>query len=188
MNKEMTDNIKKAKEGDVDAFAAVFEKLRPMVFSVAYRLVGPNDADDVLMESYLKAWQAIPNFNERSALKTWLYRITFNTAQDFLRKRQREDKRLVRDKDDSEKVIDNVADQQQASPSENLEAAETKATVEKALDMLPEEHKVTLLLRFADELSYAEIAAATGVSIGTVMSRLFNGKRKLKKAMEALET
>lgn len=174
-------------EGDIEAFADTFETLRPMVFSVAFRLVGPNDADDVLMETYLKAWKAIPNFNKRSSLKTWLYRITHNCAQDFLRKRVREEWRFVKSNNESEPVIDSFEDTNQKSPSDSLESSETRDTIEKALDMLPEEHKITLLLRYSDDLSYTEIAAATGVSIGTVMSRLFNGKRKLKKALKALE-
>lgn len=187
MDRDKAIKIKKAQEGDIDAFAEVFEELRPLVFSVAYRLVGPNDADDVLMETYLKAWKSIPGFNHRSGLKTWLYRITYNCAQDFLRKRQRESKHLVTSSDGTESIIDNLTDHDQQLPSAKMEADETKGIIEQALEILTEEHKITLLLRYAEELSYSEIAAATGVSIGTVMSRLFNGKRKLKKILENLE-
>jgi RNA polymerase sigma-70 factor (ECF subfamily) len=83
-----------AGKGDMEAFAALFEELRPMVYEVACRLVGPSDADDVVMETYLKAWRAIPRFNRRAALKTWLYRVTYNCALDFLRSRQRRRDRI----------------------------------------------------------------------------------------------
>jgi RNA polymerase sigma-70 factor (ECF subfamily) len=65
-----------------------------------------------------------------------------------------------------------------------MERAETQGQVRRALERLPAEHRTALLMRYADDMSYAEIAAATGVSIGTVMSRLFYGKRKLKALLD----
>ncbi len=70
MNEDETILLGKAQNGDVDAFAELFESLRSRVFAVALRVVGPDDADDVVMETYLKAWQAIPRFNRRSSLTT----------------------------------------------------------------------------------------------------------------------
>jgi RNA polymerase sigma-70 factor (ECF subfamily) len=76
-----------------------------------------------------------------------------------------------------------LPDPAQRSPSEVVAGAETESLVNAALTQLSDEHRTTLLLRFADGLSYSEIAAATAVSIGTVMSRLFNGRRKLVKLL-----
>jgi len=158
---------------------------RPLVLSVASRLVGPNDAEDVVMEAYLKAWQGLPRFRGRSSLKTWLYRITRNCGLDLIRSRQRRKERTFSAQEEEQQVWEHVEDENAVAPDRAAEAGDTAVLVRQALGEIPEEHRTTLLLRFADGLSYAEIAAATGTSIGTVMSRLFYGKRKLRKLVEA---
>jgi RNA polymerase sigma-70 factor (ECF subfamily) len=161
----------------MDAFAAVFEPLRPFVYAVACRLVGEHDANDAVMDVFLKAWKALPGFRGGASLKTWLYRIAHNCATDRLRKTQRERERVV---EESEMVERRVADVHQDAPDEALRRREDRALVRAAMAHLSDEHRVALELRYAEELSYSEIAAATGISIGTVMSRLFHAKRKLR--------
>jgi len=183
MDKARTTLVDKAKNGDADAFAELFEPLREMVYAIACRVIGPNDADDVVMETYLKAWQAFPRFSGRASLKTWLYRITHNCAIDFIRKRSRRKERVlsVEEEEGRERQF---ADEKQPTPDEVLSLRELVRDVRTGLERLPDAHRVVLELRYTDDLSYSEIAAATGVSIGTVMSRLFNGKRKLRKILE----
>jgi RNA polymerase sigma-70 factor (ECF subfamily) len=181
MKKETAGLIRRARNGDMDAFAAVFEELRPMIYAVAYRLVGPNDANDVVMDTYLKAWQALPRFRGASSLKTWLYRITNNCALDRIRRQQRERRHVV--EDDPEATERPLTDPAQEGADEELARRETRDMVRRAMGRLGDLHRVALELRYSDGLSYAEIAAATGVSMGTVMSRLFNAKRKLRQAV-----
>lgn len=176
--------VGKARLGDMDAFAAVFEGMRADVYKVAYRLVGADDANDIVMDAFLKAWQAIPRFGGRSSLRTWLYRITYNCAIDYLRSRQRRgEESLSSGSEDG--GLREVADETSRRPDEIVAGMELAEEMASALSLLPYEHRVTLELRYADGLSYLEIASATGVSVGTVMSRLFNGKRKLRKLLEA---
>ena len=179
--------LARARQGDVDAFALLFEALRPTVYAVACRLVGANDAEDVVMETYLKAWRAIPQFTGRAALSTWLYRIAHNCALDALRARARQPLVSAPRQDDEPAATSDWPDTTQRLPSDAIAGAETDALIRQALDQLPVEHRATLLLRFADGLSYAEIAAATDVALGTVMSRIFNGRRKLQRILRALE-
>jgi RNA polymerase sigma-70 factor, ECF subfamily len=174
------DLVRRARAGDMDAFTTLFESFREMVRRIAWRLVGESEAEDVVMETYLKAWQAVPNFRGGAALKTWLYRIAYNVSVDFLRRRARQTRHFVSEADLGSDHPLEIADERQAGADEVMESAETALIVRQALEKLPAEHRATLLMRFADDMSYAEIAAATGVSIGTVMSRLFYGKRKLK--------
>lgn len=176
--------IRRAQQGDTDAFAEAFEPLRPMIYAVAYRMVGPNDAEDVVMQTYLKAWQAIPRFGGRASLKTWLYRITRNCALDLIRSRGRRRERVLTQAE-LDSPAAQFADPSQPRPDEIAARSETAATVQRAMGKLSPEHRVSLQLRYTDGMSYAEIAAATGVSIGTVMSRLFNAKRKLRIILEA---
>jgi RNA polymerase sigma-70 factor (ECF subfamily) len=175
--------LAKAQQGDAEAFARAFEALRPSVFAVACRLAGPDDAEDVVMETYLRAWQALPSFEGRASLKSWLYRIAFNCATDLRRRQQRSPEVHPEPAEDGQELVERVADPGAVQPGESLEADESRQQVGRALRLLPAEHRVALELRYAEGLSYAEIAAATGIGIGTVMSRLFNAKRKLKKAL-----
>ena len=184
----MGETLERAKRGDVDAFAEVFESLRPIVFSIACRLVGTNEAEDVVMDTYLKAWKALPRFRQGSSLKTWLYRICHNCAMDYLRARKRRAEARPADDADPDGIgIERIADGTQRSPADTLSDRELGQRLDRALARLSPEHRTSLELRFTDELSYAEIAAATGVSIGTVMSRLFNAKRKLKNILADLQ-
>ena len=179
--------LAKAQKSDAEAFAGAFEALRTSVFAVACRLVGPDDAEDVVMATYLRAWQALPNFEGRASLKSWLYRIAFNCATDLQRRRKRSPVVRPDPIDDGQDAIERVADVGAVLPGEVLQADETRAQIAQALRRLPDEHRIVLELRYMDGLSYAEIAAATGVGMGTVMSRLFNAKRKLQRALKALE-
>lgn len=157
-----------------------------MVFSVAYRLVGPNDAEDVTMDTYIKAWKAVPGFTGRASIKTWIGRIAYNCAVDHLRKRRLWSPAST-GTGDTPVDPECLPDPAQRSPAEAVAAAEAESRVDTALATLAPEYRTTLLLRLTDGLSYAEIAASTGVSIGTVMSRLFNGRRKLMKALAGLK-
>lgn len=184
---ELRETISAAQNGDVEAFARIFEEYRGVVYTVAYRLVGPNDADDVTMETYLKAWRAFPKFKGKSAVKTWLYRITHNCATDFLRARTRRKEDILPENDSDDRSISDLHDPSSPAPDSAIVEDEMKRRMHKAVELLDENHRATIQLRFIDDMSYADIAAATGVSIGTVMSRLFNGKRKLKKILEEME-
>jgi RNA polymerase sigma-70 factor (ECF subfamily) len=169
----------------MDAFAQLFEPLRPSVHKAVCRLAAPDDVDDVVMVVFLKAWQAIPRFRGGSALSTWLYRIAHNCCLDAIRKRQRRRENLLSQMGDEEAPPPDMPDEGQPTPDQALGDAERAAMVRVGLEAVPPDHRTALLLRYADGFSYGEIAAATGVSVGTVMSRLFYGKRKLKKALEA---
>ena len=179
--------LAKAKKGDAEAFAGAFEALRASVFAVACRLAGPDDAEDVVMETYVRAWQALPGFQSRASLKSWLYRIAYNCATDLRRRQQRSPEVRAGCAEDGRDMLEQVADAGVAMPGEMLEAHEIRLQVVQALQRMPPDHRVALELRYMDDLSYAEIAAATGTGLGTVMSRLFNAKRKLQRALKDLE-
>jgi len=179
--------LERARKGDVDAFLALFEESRPTIHAVAWRLVGQDEAEDVVMETYLRAWKSMPSFTGRSSVRTWFCRIAHNCSVDWLRKRRHVVQPLAVEEDDAGgEDRTQFVDFSQRKPSEVMAGAELQVVIDAALETVSHEHREVLLLRFADGLSYAEIAAATGVSIGTVMSRLFNGRRKLIKALAVL--
>jgi len=178
----------RAQSGDMEAFAELFEPLRPLIYTVAYRLVGANDADDVVMETFLKAWDALPRFKGRSSLATWLCRIARNCSYDVLRAKQRRAGRaeaLDDDAGEGRPLREELADPSAPNPENEADRRELGRLLDEAIAALDEPHRTTFLLREVDGLRYSEIAAATGVRIGTVMSRLFYARRKLQKYLEA---
>ena len=177
--------LDKAREGDMAAFQALFEQQRGLVHGLAYRLVGPNDCDDVVMDACLHAWQALPGFTGYSGWPGWLCRIVRNCSMDELRRRKRRTEDLVsKDDDEHQETTENVRDPKAASPAELALHRDLGETISRALEQLSAEHRTTLLLREVDGTSYLDIARITGVNVGTVMSRLFNARRKLRRILE----
>ena len=174
---QLPELIGRAQTGDAGAFEEIFDSFRPLVLAIATRLVGPTDAEDVAMETFLRAWKALPGFRRGAALRTWLYRITFNCSQDCLRRRNRRAEFALTDEDGTDR---DIADTSHATPSEQASHDELGARLRWSMQQLSPALRTTLELRFVDGLSYKEVAAATGVSIGTVMSRVFHGRRRLQ--------
>lgn len=180
------EHLEAARLGDSEAFAQVFEAVRPMIHRVAYRMVGPNDCEDVVMEAYLKAWRGLASFRGGSSISTWLCRITRNCALDALRSRSRRQERYMSaESADMTPVVENFPDQHEPSPDASAAARDLGKQLNSALAELSEEHRRAVLLREVDGLSYRELAAAEGVQIGTIMSRLFYAKRRLRNVLEA---
>jgi RNA polymerase sigma-70 factor (ECF subfamily) len=174
--------LRAAQRGDMEAFADLFEPIRPKVFAVACRLVGADEAEDIVMDTFLKAWQALPSFKGRAALGTWVCRIARNKAMDCLRSARVRHTELMPTEDVGTRR--DASEQSEDLPPVAMIRDEVRANVFRAVEQLSAAHKQVILLRYVDDLSYAEIASATGVGIGTVMSRLFHAKRRLRGIME----
>lgn len=179
------EQLRRAQAGDTEAFAALFEALRPMVTAIALRMLGPADAEDAVMAVFLKVWRALPSFQAHAALQTWVYRIAWNHCRDALRSRRRRPEQPLPETEDGRTL--EIPDARAQSPLALAMALDDREALDRCLAQLSDEHRVALLLRYADGMSYAEIAAATGVAIGTVMSRLFHGRRKLLQRLAELE-
>lgn len=174
--------LQQAKSGDMDAFAQLFEPLRGKVHGAVIRLVGPDHVEDVVMDTFLKAWQGLPRYSGFSSLSTWLFRIARNCALDHIR---REKVRRTDSLDDEAYRSGGrqVEDTHMENPAELLIRSEAVQSVREAVALLPVSHRDVIELRYVDELSYAEISSVLGISIGTVMSRLFHGHAKLRKLL-----
>lgn len=174
MNNEQ-DILRRAQQGDSEAFRLLVEAYQTQVYRLALRLCGEAAADDVTQEAFLAAWRALPEFRGTCRFSTWLYRLTTNAAIDCLRREKRH-----RDTDDLEGVeLPDGGD----TPQELAERSETQTAVRAALSALSEEHRQVLLLRYMQELDYSEIAAALAVSEGTVKSRINRAKARLKEIL-----
>lgn len=167
----------RARAGDGAAFAQLVERHQGMVYALALGKTGhPQDAEEVVQTAFLKAWQGLPNFRGEAAFSTWLYRLTANAAVDLLRRRR--EPALSLDDPDLPPIPD-----QAPSPEELSMAAERRRLLWQAIDQLPESHRLPLVLRELEGLSYREIARALDLEEGTVKSRLARGRLMLRQQL-----
>ena len=168
--------ISRARGGDREAFGELVEQYRDNVYRLAYRMCGnAYDADEAAQEAFVAAWRALPNFRGDAKFSTWLYRLTTNAAIDVMRREKRHqtvgDGEMIEVADDAD------------SPQETVERTEQQEAVQKALATLSEEYREVLLLRYMEELDYAEIAEVLQLPSGTVKSRINRAKAALKAAL-----
>lgn len=133
---------------------------------------GTRDADDACQEALIKIVRSLPRFDGRSSFSTWAYRIATNASLDELRKRQRRPVLHVVGEDDRPEAVDPRADRYTESFPDRL-------VLDDALDQLPEDLRVAVVLRDVADFDYAEIADTLDIPIGTVKSRISRGRAAL---------
>jgi RNA polymerase sigma-70 factor, ECF subfamily len=165
-------------KGDRDALEELFRRYRTVAYRVAYRLLG-NEADalDAVQEGFIKALTHLPAFEGRSSFKTWLLRVVTNASLDLGRQRGRREAlaaaRLEQQHDGEEPAS-------RDDPADGLARADLRRVLQNALEQLPEAQRRTFVLHAEAELSYREVADVLGISIGTVMSRLYYARQRLR--------
>jgi RNA polymerase sigma-70 factor, ECF subfamily len=156
--------------GDREAFDEVMRTHEDRVFSVCLRILGDRErALDATQDTFLTVFRKAGQFQGRSAVGTWIYRIAVNTCYDQLRRAQRRP---------SESLPDHV-DPADPSAEEAIESAALRPEIEIALALLPADFRNVVILTDLEGLSLPEAAGVLGVPIGTVKSRLFRGRRLL---------
>jgi RNA polymerase sigma-70 factor (ECF subfamily) len=162
--------------GDRAALDELFRRYRGVAYRVAYRLLGREaDALDAVQDGFVKALTHLDRFRGHSSFKTWLLRIVSNAALDLGRRRQRDG---WNDRPAPPESADRL--RPDPAPDAELERADLRRVIEAALARLPEAQRQTFVLHVDGEMSYREVADALGISIGTVMSRLFYARQKLR--------
>lgn len=181
--------VRRLKAGDLSALEEMVREYQDRIYRLARGLLrDPEEALDVTQEAFLRVHQNIGRFAEKSAFYTWLYRIVVNLCHDTRRRAQRRRKEFSLDQYNEEREREGeagleIADPQGVDPRDRGADEELEARVVEAMESLPEKHRTALLLREVENMSYEEIAAATGVSIGTVMSRLFYARKKMQELL-----
>jgi len=182
--------VRRVQRGDKGAFDALVLKYQHKVVKLVMRYVrNPAEAEDIAQEAFIKAYRALPQFRGDSAFYTWLYRIAINTAKNAVVSRDRSpiDFDLdLQNPDESYDMQGRLADKE--TPEALTLTEEIRATVNAAIEALPEDLRMAIVLREIDGLSYEEIAESMACPVGTVRSRIFRAReaidRRLREVFE----
>ncbi|HLQ65877.1 MAG TPA: RNA polymerase sigma factor [Candidatus Limnocylindrales bacterium] len=169
--------VRLIQDGESDAFAELVRRTQRGGYRLARRITrNHDDADDVLQESYVKAYRALDRFAPDRPFGPWFLTIVARTALTWIRNAKRRAAEPLDEpgKDGSGPLAERVAD-----PAHDPAAVERRARVERAYARLSEDHRAILALRVEGDLSYAAIAEALSIPVGTVMSRLARARESL---------
>ncbi|MGD2051524.1 MAG: sigma-70 family RNA polymerase sigma factor [Acidimicrobiia bacterium] len=161
----------------------------PQLYSAALRMTrNPTDAEDIVQETFLKAYRAYHTFREGTNLKAWLYRILTNTYINRYRKQQRRPSEVELGDLQDFYLYRRLGEETGAEPSAEDSVLDqiVDTDVKEALELLPEHFRLPVLLADVEGFSYKEIAQIIDIPIGTVMSRLHRGRKALQKKLWSL--
>ena len=181
--------VERAQRGDKRAFELLVMKYQRKLGRLLSRLVrDPAEVEDVTQEAFIKAYRALPSFRGDSAFYTWLYRIAINTAKNYLVALGRRAPTTTEfDNEDAESFEDaeQLRDTRDAGRASCI-GKQIAATVNRAMDALPEDLRTAITLREIEGLSYEEIATVMNCPIGTVRSRIFRAREAIAAELRPL--
>jgi len=179
--------IARAQQGDAQALAAIVENHQRTVYNVALRMCGnPHDAEETLQETFLSAIKALPKFEGRSRLSTWLYRIASNAC--LMQRRRQSAGADITSLDDGEEERDGFDPPKyfvdwSVRPDDVLLDGELRSVMEDAIAQLPEALRIVFIWRDLEGLSTAETAEVLGISEGAVKVRLHRARLQLRELL-----
>ncbi|ROO32771.1 RNA polymerase sigma factor RpoE [Salinisphaera japonica] len=178
--------VARTQAGDSRAFELLVRKYQHKVIKLVARYVSSADAPDVAQEAFIKAYRALPNFKGNSAFYTWLYRISINTAKNYLVARARRPASQDVDVADAEAFGHMDRFSEQDTPEALLESEEIRDAVIASIRELPEDLRTAIMLREIDGMSYEEIAQSMDCPVGTVRSRIFRARAAIEEKLLSL--
>ncbi|HED66629.1 MAG TPA: sigma-70 family RNA polymerase sigma factor [Planctomycetes bacterium] len=173
--------------GNQLSFQLLVERYQGRIFGVVRHYTqSAVEMEDIVQDTFIKAYRKLHTFQHQSSFSTWLYRIAINTALDFLKRAGRNPVRAVEDPEVVGTPGRAGAPRSIAAPDSNLEREEIARITHEVLDELPEIFRSVLILREFEEMAYQDIADLLGISIGTVESRLFRARARFRDVLARL--
>ncbi len=176
--------VDRARTGDADAFRALVERHSRTLFALAYRMTGNEaDAEDVVQESFLRAWRQLGGFDERASFGSWMYRIAANCALDLMRARKRRAELAPASGDEAP---DAAAELRSYDPGPDRLAlsGEIRGRLEAAMSRLSEVERSAFVLRHFEGMRLEEVGRALDCQPGAAKHSIFRAVRKLRRALE----
>jgi len=174
--------VARARAGDSDGFRQLVEKHSRSVFRLAFRMTGnEQDAEDIVQETFLRAYRQLNRYESRSSFGTWLYRIAANCSLDLIRSRKH-----TRNRDDAD-VLQTVP-ASDPGPDRLALSGEVQQRVTAAMAELSQQERTAFVLRHFEGLSIEEISGMLGVNGNAAKHSIFRAVQKLRKALDSLVT
>jgi RNA polymerase sigma-70 factor (ECF subfamily) len=171
-------------DGDSRCFEVLVGRYQRRLFGlVRHYIRSAVEVEDIVQDTFLKAFSRLETFQQSSAFYTWLYRIAVNTILDFMKRQGRSPIRAVEDPEAVSGSIDETTERKSIRPDARLEQAEISEITRSVMDELPEIFRTVLVMRELEQMRYQDIADVLQVSIGTVESRLFRARARFKKRL-----
>lgn len=178
--------VRSVRSGDKDAFRPLVERYSHMIFVLAYRMThSESDAEEIVQETFLRAYRALPSFQERANFATWLYRIATNCSLDLLDRRKTQPQPssdLAADPDDE--PAENRLPSASPDPERQHYSAELQERINAAMGLLTPVEKVAFVLRHFEGQPVEEIAATLKVKTGAAKQSIFRAVQKMRTALE----
>ncbi len=181
------DLVRRVQQGDKSAFDLLVIKYQHKIVHLVNRYVkDPTEAQDVAQDTFIKAYKALGEFRGESAFYTWLYRIAINTAKNYLLSRSRRHSDYEVDMQDAEQIENAPQLKDIETPENQLMNDQIIEVIKSAIEKLPEEMRIAIMLREFEGMSYEEIAEAMDCPIGTVRSRIFRAREAIDEQLNPL--
>jgi RNA polymerase sigma-70 factor (ECF subfamily) len=184
MEKSDATAVAQVRAGDPDAFRALVERHSHSVFRLAFRMTGnEQDAEDLVQETFLRAYRQLGKFDGRAGFSTWLYRIAANCSLDLIRARKRRQEQQVPVDDEGQEVTE-VAVAEAPTPDRLAFSGELQRLIGPALNRLSLMERSAFVLRHYEGMCMEDIASALGVHSGAAKHSVFRAVQKLRRALE----
>jgi RNA polymerase sigma-70 factor (ECF subfamily) len=186
MEAEASGAVERARSGDNEAFRLLVEQHGRAVFRLAYRITGnEEDAEDVVQETFLKAYRQIDRYEARASFSTWLYRIASNCSLDLIRKRKTRERNRDHGRDPDRDVLVSIPTPT-PGPDRVLYSSQISVCVHAALDELSGQERAAFILRYFEGLSIEEIGEALGTGASATKHSIFRAVQKLRRSLEPI--
>ncbi len=177
-----------AQKGDTEAFEELIFRHRDKIYARAMMMMRNEDeALDLSQEAWVKAWQRLHQFQGDSSFATWMTRIVINLCLDQIRRQKKMRAESIEQIEEEAGGVERQMPVEHVNPTEGLEKEELRIRIDEAMAKLTEAHRTVLVLHEFQGLEYKEIAKKVGISIGTVMSRLFYARRRMASLLQGLK-
>jgi RNA polymerase sigma-70 factor (ECF subfamily) len=177
-----------AQKGDTEAFEELVHRHRDKIYARAMMMMRNEDeALDLSQEAWVKAWQRLHQFQGDSSFATWMTRIVINLCLDQIRRQKKMRAESIEQIEEEGGGVERQMPVEHVNPIEGLEKEELRKRIDEAMGKLTEAHRTVLVLHEFQGMEYKEIARKVGISIGTVMSRLFYARRRMASLLQGLK-
>jgi RNA polymerase sigma-70 factor (ECF subfamily) len=177
-----------AQKGDTEAFEELVFRHRDKIYARAMMMMrNEEEALDLSQEAWVKAWQRLHQFQGDSSFATWMTRIVINLCLDQIRRQKKMRAESIEQIEEEAGGVERQMPVEHVNPIEGLEKEELRKRIDEAMAKLTEAHRTVLVLHEFQGMEYKEIARKVGISIGTVMSRLFYARRRMASLLQGLK-